>query len=266
MRLDFALNAALKTLIISVLIMAAICFGFIVWFCYALGSGWGEAAQRVDALAKAAVNGDEDAQFKLAKLTLSTPSGERAMLRAANAGDRMSQACLGEAYHEGFGILPQDDVEAERWFAKAAEGVNAFGQTGLGRAYYFGWGVAKNDVEAVRLWKLAVIQNDSLAQALLAYAYAEGIGGLQVDEPQAVTLARASAERGNVTGQTMLGSFYVRGIGGLLQDVTQAYIWYSLAAKQGDAAGITMREKLKNAMTQKEVADAERLAKAWQPQ
>ena len=76
-------------------------------------------------------------------------------LRAlAEAGDAEAQVTLGLAYSFGRGV-PQDDVEAVRWYRLAADHGDADGQVNLGLMYADGRGVPEDDVTAHMWFDLA---------------------------------------------------------------------------------------------------------------
>ena len=60
--------------------------------------------------------------------------------------------------------VPEDDVEAVRWYRLAAEQGLALAQYNLGVMYDNGEGVPEDDVEAVRWYRLAAEQGLALAQ------------------------------------------------------------------------------------------------------
>ena len=62
----------------------------------------------------------------------------------AEQGHALAQARLGYRYANGEGV-PEDDVEAVRWYRLAAEQGNAAGQNNLGLSYYNGDGVPEDD-------------------------------------------------------------------------------------------------------------------------
>lgn len=78
-------------------------------------------------------------------LTKGRLCGPHAELKAAaEQGDVKAQLSLGEMYARGEGV-PQDYVEAAKWYRKAAEQGNADAQTTLGLMYSEGVGVPKDD-------------------------------------------------------------------------------------------------------------------------
>jgi TPR repeat protein len=74
--------------------------------------------------------------------------------RAAEQRDAGAQFNLGVAYATGRGV-PKDDSEAAYWYRKAAEQGNAGAQFNLGARYANGRGVPQDDVQAYKWWTLA---------------------------------------------------------------------------------------------------------------
>ena len=72
----------------------------------------------------------------------------------AEQGDADAQYNLGFVYQTGLGV-PQDFVEAVRWYRLAADQGFAEAQANLGRAYYTGQGVPQDYVEAHKWANLA---------------------------------------------------------------------------------------------------------------
>ena len=69
--------------------------------------------------------------------------------QAAEDGDARAQYELGWKYHWGRGV-PENTVEAMKWYRKAAEQGYAEAQNQLGEMYYFGWGVPENPREVAQ--------------------------------------------------------------------------------------------------------------------
>jgi len=78
-------------------------------------------------------------------------------------------------YAEGQGV-PQDNIEAVKWFRECAEHGYASCQGSLGDAYMTGNGVPKDDVAAVSWTRKAAEQGDDVAFATLAEDYIYGWG------------------------------------------------------------------------------------------
>jgi TPR repeat protein len=73
----------------------------------------------------------------------------------------------------------------------------------------------------------------------------------------------ADAERGNVDALFDLGVAYSTGHGGVGVDLTQAHKWFNLAALNGCTRGQQCRAEISVEMTAREIAEAQRQARAW---
>ena len=144
----------------------------------------------------------------------------------AEQGDAPAQYHLGMLYHKGRGV-PQDDVQARKWYAKAAAQGLAKAQFGLGTLYFNGEGGAKDYQQALRWFRLAANQGEALAQTKLAIMYDDGTG--------------------------------------VPKDKVQAYMWLSLAAANGDKPAPTLRNLLAKEMTAAQIAEGTKLASEWKP-
>ena len=97
------------------------------------------------------------------------------LVERAEAGDADAQLNLGYMYDHGDGV-PENDVEAVKWYRLAADQGDADAQSNLGVMYGIGEGVPKDDVEAVKWFRLAADQGHATAQTNLGYAYFFGNG------------------------------------------------------------------------------------------
>lgn len=148
-------------------------------------------------------------------------------LRArAERGSSYAQVLMGVKYHKGDGV-PQDLAEAARWSRMAAEQGDSRGQYNLGAMYDSGDGVSQDFAKAAAWYRKAADQGDS-------------------------------------RGQYSLGDMYQLGQGVDQNDV-EAYRWFSIAAVSGNDDAIPAMQRLAPQMSKKEIAEAERLAQAWQP-
>jgi uncharacterized protein len=144
----------------------------------------------------------------------------------AERGDALAQYNLGVLYRKGRGV-PQDNVQARKWYAKAAAQGLAKAQFNLGTLYFNGEGVPKDYQQALRWFRLAADQGEALAQTKIAIMYDEGQG--------------------------------------VPKNMIQAYTWYSLATTNGDKPAPLLRDLLAKQMTPAQIAEAQKLAKAWKP-
>lgn len=73
----------------------------------------------------------------------------------------------------------------------------------------------------------------------------------------------ADAERGSVEALFELGVTYSTGRGGVSVDLVEAHKWFNLAALSGSARGQECRADIAVEMTAREIAEAQRQARAW---
>ena len=97
------------------------------------------------------------------------------LLKDAKQGDPKSQLELAAAYLDGHGV-PQDFVEAIKWFRKAADQGYAEAQNWLGKLYYDGNGVPQDYAEAMKWYRKAAGQGHGAAQINLEMMKRKGIG------------------------------------------------------------------------------------------
>ena len=123
---------------------------------------------------------------------ISVLSSVEVLLSCATTGDELAQFSLGLMYDSGLGV-PEDDVEAVRWYRLAAEQGDAGAQNNLGFQYAKGYGVPEDDAEAVRWYRSAAEQGDAMAQYNLGLHYANGYG-VSEDDVEAVRWFGLAAE------------------------------------------------------------------------
>ena len=81
---------------------------------------------------------------------------------------------------------------------------------------------------------------------------------------QAVKWYRLAADQGDANAQLNLGVMFAIGQG-VPQDHVQAHKWFNLAGTGGVEDGRKGRDILAKQMTPAQIAEAQRLARAWQP-
>jgi len=119
--------------------------------------------------------------------------------------------------------------------------------------------------EAVRALKPLAEQGHAEAQFNLGSLYYQGLGVHQ-DYREAVQWIYKAAEQGHVFAQTTLGSLYAEGVDGVIEeDYPQALMWFIFSSAQGDLEALELRKKLASRMTQAQIAQAQRLAREFQP-
>ncbi|CAN91719.1 hypothetical protein sce1561 [Sorangium cellulosum So ce56] len=151
----------------------------------------GEVLAGMDSLARAAEQGDVEAQVSLGRIylkgLLSVPrDAARArawLLRAAPSHHPSAAYFLGVMSQNGDGVMA-DPAEAARWFEIAARGGSPDAMFLLANAYRAGAGVPKNDEKAVELYESAGEREHPAALQALAMAYRYGELGLEPDEAE----------------------------------------------------------------------------------
>jgi TPR repeat protein len=82
-------------------------------------------------------------------------------------------------------------------------------------------------------------------------------------------MLRAAAWQGDARAQLTLGVIYEYGLDDIDSDYTAALMWYELAARRGvtelDGKIAKLRSRVSEKMTQAQIAEAMRRAKAWEP-
>ena len=73
----------------------------------------------------------------------------------------------------------------------------------------------------------------------------------------------ADAEAGNVDALFELGVTYSTGRGGAPVDLIEAHKWFNLAALNGSIRGQESRAEIAEEMSAREIAEAQRQARAW---
>jgi len=73
----------------------------------------------------------------------------------------------------------------------------------------------------------------------------------------------ADVARGNADALFDLGMAYSSGSGGVEVDLIEAHKWFNLAALNGNEAAMMCRADISDDMTAREIAEAQRQARAW---
>ena len=123
--------------------------------------------------------------------------------------------------------MPQDDVQARKWYVKAAAQGQVKAQFNLGTLCFNGEGGPKDYQQALQWFPLAADQGEALAQTKIAIMYDDGHG--------------------------------------VPRDRVQAYKWSSLAATNGDKPAPMLRDLLAKQMTPAQIAEAQKRAREWMP-
>jgi len=108
-------------------------------------------------------------------ITRRPPNALDKYLTAAEQGDAEAQFNLAVCFAKGDG-MPQDAVEAVKWFRRAAEQGDANAQLILGVCFFMGTGVKQNKAEAVKWYRRAATQGHAEAQCALGFSFEKGEG------------------------------------------------------------------------------------------
>ena len=152
--------------------------------------------------------------------------------QAAVQGNAVSQNNLGLLYSKGVGLAQDLEMSAD-WFRMAAVQGNAMGQNNLGLSYLRGSGVSKNEGRAVKWFLQSAQQGFAPAQNNLGFVYQHG-KGVEINYKTALTWYRKSAAQGNTLGLNNLGLMYQRGLG-TAKDLKKAVKWFRKGAEKGNA-------------------------------
>mgnify|MGYP006175848525 FL=1 len=175
----------------------------------------------------------------------------------AETGNARAQFNLGLMYYIGAGV-PEDNVEAVKWYRLAAGQGHAAAQLNFGLMYSNGEGLPQDNEEATRWFRLAADQGDALAQFNLGLHYMSGEGVSQ-DDAEALRWFRLAADQGHANAQSAIGSIYAFGSGVPIDYVT-AYAWFNVAAVFGLEQASNLRSNVEESMTSDQITEAQQLS------
>lgn len=144
-------------------------------------------------------------------------------------------------------------------FLPLAEGGMAAAQYRLGLMHENGRGVPKDLAEAAMWYGRAAAQGYSSAQYNLGFVlYSRN------DIAGTTEWWSRAAESGDEQAMYSLGFMFAES-GRAPRDPVRAHMWYDLAAAHGSADAARKRDQLARQMSAAEIAEARRLAAAWDP-
>ncbi|MBL1261655.1 MAG: sel1 repeat family protein [Thiotrichaceae bacterium] len=265
--------------------------GDLYWQKEALKMGLTELDRRnygttIDILLPLAELGNLTAQLKLAAAyELHTPADDHEALKwymkTAKKDNVDAFNALGLMYESGRGVIKNND-EAIEWFQLGAEQGDSEALFNLGRHYQQRPAAEQDYATAIQWYMKAAASGHPLATHQLATFYAQGIGGLEVNQALALELYHTAAALnapeshyeigvyyntgvaviknqstaakwfqsgamlGSANAQVALGDLYWQGEG-VLRNSDQAMRWYVSSAEQGHKVG---QQKLANAYQQ----------------
>ena len=152
------------------------------------------------------------------------------MKRKARRGDAEMQYALAVHYESGK-EMPQDYVEAARWYEKAARQGQSKSEFWLARLYDHGLGVKKSPAQGIKWLTKSAKHGYAEAQYFLGKRYQDG-DGVPQNFTNAAKWYRDSASQGVPWAQFHLSRLYYNG-DGVAQDRGEAYFWCEKAAVKG---------------------------------
>ena len=164
-------------------------------------------------------------------------------IKAAVKGDDDGMWRLARCYQKGKGVEQNHQIAFE-WFKQSADKKNSNGLYGLGVCYHYGYGVEKNYKRAVELYEKAALDNQKGSLWRLGHCYEYG-QGVEKDLAKAFEWYRKSAEQGTAEGQWRLGQCY-RYARGVQRNIREALCWYKKAAEQGHEKATDVYRMLKD--------------------
>ena len=162
-----------------------------------------------------------------------------------------------EALHKG------DYADALKELRPLAQKGDAGAQSSLGLMYAMGRGVPQNLVEAGKWFRKAAEQGFAEAQYNLGLIYVKGLGVPQ-SNTEAMKWFRKSSDQGYAKAQYGLGAMYLQGLG-VPKNLVQAYMWWYLAGSQGNQDAAKAINDIKRKMTPAQISEAKKLASKWKP-
>jgi uncharacterized protein len=146
---------------------------------------------------------------------------------------------------------------------RLAEEGNVTAQNKLGLLYKVGRGVPQNYVQAKRWFEEAAKQGHAGAQINLGMLYLQEDAPPRSPQMAMFWFSRA-AEQGAAPAFAKLGQMYQEAQG-VPEDLVQAYMWFHLAATNGEAPSAERRDLLATKMTSAQIAEAQKRAQEWKP-
>ncbi len=162
-------------------------------------------------------------------------SRQRALVRAAEQGDRDAAYLWGRLLLDGAGLFRRRDPRAAaNWFLQAARQGHPDAQNSLGLILSEGKEGSREDGEAVKWYRRAAGRGHVDACFNLGIMYCRG-RGVRKDLERGAEWIGSAAEQGHARAQFVLGSLHQSGAG-VEMDLEEAVKWYRLSAEQGYAA------------------------------
>ena len=191
---------------------------------------------------------------------------EIARSRMLNYSDEASPGWL--AYIRG------DSKKAFEILKPLAEKGNYRAQYYFGRMYEIGGfknveggSVKDRHEEAIKWYQLAAKQGDADAQYELGSIFYHGRSNQEKNIRLAVFYYKQAAQNTATVGylaQSILGKMYSKGEG-VIQDYVQAHMWFNVSHANGHKKANELRDDIAKKMTPSQIAEAQKMARNWEP-
>ncbi len=155
-----------------------------------------------------------------------------------------------------------DDEDSLTYDRRAADGGSLEAFIRMGQRYRKGRGVEVNDTTAMHWFQRAADKNYAPAQDHLGWMLTKG-RGCEQDHAAAARLFRRAADQRFHQARYNLGQLLRDGHGFPAPDPIQAAMWFELAANAGHDGAKSALTKLREDMTDDQIARASRLCRAW---
>ncbi len=186
-------------------------------------------------------------------------TGDQTLEAAAESGNSIAQFQLGITY------LDTGQTEQGLKYIRAAANQNQpAAQYRLAKLYEAGVGVSADPDMARDLTERAARSGNRIAMHDLGLYYAEGRGGVEKNMQTALGWFEKAAERGVVDSQYNLGVLF-SATPEIAKDITSAYVWFSVAAKQGDQFAANELARVKSAMSDDQLKQANARIAGFKP-
>lgn len=135
----------------------------------------------------------------------------------------------------------------------------------LGIAYTFGHVVAKDEGAGYRYFRSALDLFPDWAEGQFLVGYAlHNSRGTSPNAAEGIAWYKKAAAAGHTVAQNNLGDAYWQGRG-IEKDFVEAYKWFELSAERGQENAIRNRTDLQKQISENDLQEAVRRAKAWKP-
>jgi TPR repeat protein len=198
-----------------------------------------------------------------AQITLKNMSlGPEAARKCAERGDADCQAKLGWFYEDGGDGVEEDHPQAIKWYRRAAEQGLIAAQMALAATYEGGYHVPQDYAEAAKWYQAAAERGDIDGQRKIAYFYWMGKG-----VPRDLVRAHMWANL-HAAGEQSRYQDNIRAVNagpGTPKEKEDVVTILKSSRPELVRLAIETRTLIEQEMTQAQIADAQRLAREWEP-